>query len=307
MKNVQSLELKNDSREEMLPGFAGDFPYIASCARLDNYIGGLVPWHWHPAVELFYMQSGCLEYSTPKGTWVFPAGSGGFVNSNVLHTSRIVQLGEPNIQLLHLFDQSLIGGEHGSRMEKKYILPIISRANIEIIPLMPHEANNKEILSLIRGAFELSEEEWGYEIKLREQMSRIWMMLTEMASWEKGEPCGEDASGGLIKEMMIYIHENYGQKITVEELAEKAHISKRACHRLFRETLHTTPVEYITAYRMQEACRMLAKTDMSITDVAAECGLGASSYFGRLFKEKYRCTPVEYRKRWQDSDSFRRL
>ena len=307
MKNVQGLQLKNNSREEMLPGFAGDFPYIASRAQLDRYIEGLVPWHWHPAVELFYMQSGCLEYTTPRGKWVFPAGSGGFVNSNVLHTSRIIQQQESNIQLLHLFDPSLIGGEHGSRMEQKYILPITSAGNIEIVPLWPQNETHAEILELIRSAFELSEREWGYELKLREILGDIWLRLYTLACPSNEGDRQNGRSGDTIKEIMIYIHENYGQKLAVEELAKMAHISKRACHRLFRETLHTTPVEYITAYRMQEACRMLAKTSIPVTEIAMECGLGASSYFGRLFKERYGCTPLEYRRRWQDSDNFRRL
>lgn len=66
-----------------------DFPYIASYAELDKYEGVTAPWHWHPAVELFYMESGTLEYTTPTGKWVFPAGSGGLVNSNVLHIELI--------------------------------------------------------------------------------------------------------------------------------------------------------------------------------------------------------------------------
>lgn len=71
MKVVHSIEFHSGSKEEKLPGFSDDFPYIASRAELDR----LVPWHWHKAIELFYMESGELEYYTPKGKMVFPAGS----------------------------------------------------------------------------------------------------------------------------------------------------------------------------------------------------------------------------------------
>ena len=74
MKNIHNIEFYNDSKEELLPGFANDFPYIASRAELDNYAGRYVPWHWHKAVELFYMESGSLEYDTPGGGVLFPAG-----------------------------------------------------------------------------------------------------------------------------------------------------------------------------------------------------------------------------------------
>ncbi len=90
MKNIHSIEFYTGSKEELLPGFEKDFPYIASRAELDKYIGHYVPWHWHKTVELFYMESGSIEYDTPGGKLLFPAGSGGIVNSNVLHMTKAI-------------------------------------------------------------------------------------------------------------------------------------------------------------------------------------------------------------------------
>ena len=88
MKNIHSIEFYTGSKEELLPDFEKDFPYIASRAELDKYIGGYVPWHWHRTVELFYMESGSIEYDTPGGKILFPAGSGGMINPNVLHMTK---------------------------------------------------------------------------------------------------------------------------------------------------------------------------------------------------------------------------
>ena len=63
-----------------------------------------------------------------------------------------------------------------------------------------------------------------------------------------------------------------------------------------------TPVEYITAYRLQAACQMLAKGQEAVTVISHECGLGSSSYFGKVFREYAYCSPTEYRKKWQNSD-----
>ena len=90
MKNIHNIEFYTGSKEELLPDFEKDFPYIASRAELDKYIGRYVPWHWHKAVELFYMESGSIEYDTPGGKLLFPAGSGGMVNSNVLHMTKAI-------------------------------------------------------------------------------------------------------------------------------------------------------------------------------------------------------------------------
>ena len=106
-----------------------------------------------------------------------------------------------------------------------------------------------------------------------------------------------------MKAMMRYIHAHYPDTISVDRLAKEAHISKRVCYRLFRENLHMSPVGYMTAYRLRKACQRLAETDEPITQIAYSCGLGSSSYFGKLFREHYGCTPAAYRRKWHDRDT----
>ncbi len=305
MNHLQGIDINESTKEEMLSGFAPDFPYTATYAELDKYIELQAPWHWHRTVELFYMQSGTLEYTTPKGKWVFPAGSGGFVNFNVLHTSRVVPSGDSTVQLLHLFDPALLSGEHGSRIEGKYVLPLTTAPNAEMIPLYPDDPVQSEILKEIKQAFDLSEQEWGYELKLREALTHIWMKLFELARPAFEQRNASKDSDDKIKMLMVYIHEHYGEPISVERLAQAAHISKRACFRLFQETLHMTPVEYIRSYRLQKACQMLAKSKESVTQIAYSCGLGSSSYFGKTFREIIGCSPTEYRRQWHDHDKNR--
>lgn len=137
MKNVNSIEFQAGTKEELLPGFTAGFPYIATRAELDKYIGRYVPWHWHKTVELFYMESGMAEYGTPNGNVLFTPGAAGFVNSNVLHMSRPQSEREQNIQLPHIFDPSFLSGPPGGLIEQKYITPVIAAPRAEIIALYP--------------------------------------------------------------------------------------------------------------------------------------------------------------------------
>ena len=302
MKNIHNIEFYNGTKEELLPGFEKDFPYIASRAELDKYIECYVPWHWHRTVELFYVESGSIEYDTPKGKMLFPAGSGGMVNSNVLHMTKAISQRERNVQLLHIFDVSLLAGEQGSRIEQKYIAPVITAVQIEIIPLFPGNREDERILKLLIDSFRLSSEEFGYEIKLREALAQIWLMLFELSSSMREKKDGYSKSNDKIKLMMIYIHEHYREKISIADLAAAAYLSERECYRVFHDCLHMTPVEYITSYRLQVACQMLAKSQETVTFISHECGLGSSSYFGKVFREYAHCSPIEYRKKWQNSD-----
>lgn len=302
MKIIRSIQLLEKDGEELLPGFSPDFPYIATRAELDQYIDSSVPWHWHPTVEIFYMESGTLEYTTPNGKWIFPAGSGGFVNTNVLHTSRVLFSGEPAVQLLHLFEPELLSGGQGTRMYEKYIRPLTSAAEIEMIPLSPDDPAQADLLQMIYSALELNEDSWGYEFSLRQQLVDIWLRLFELARPTILEQNRKTVTDEKLKTMMLFIHAHYPESISVEHLAGAAHISKRVCYRLFQENLHMTPLEYMTSYRLRKACQRLTGTNELITEIAYHCGLGSASYFGKKFREQFDCTPAQYRKKWHDRD-----
>lgn len=302
MKDIRKIEFHTGSKEEFLPGLSAEFPYIATRAFIDQYIGRFVPWHWHKAVEIFYMESGTLEYRTSNEKWVFPAGSGGMLNSNVLHTTKALKPAEETVQILHIFDASFLAGEQGGRIEQKYILPLSTAFQVEMIPLYPENWKEAEILTLIREAFRFREQDFGYEIALREALTKIWLLLFEQVRTQMEEGAEYDKSNDKIKEMMIYIHEHYHRKISVKELAASAFLSERECFRVFRNCLHMTPMEYMKNYRLQTACQMLARGQDSVTEIGQMCGLGSSSYFGKVFREYAHCTPLEYRRRCRENE-----
>lgn len=307
MKNISHVELKADTKEELLHDLSPEFPCITSCVEIDTHAGRMVPWHWHRAVELFYIESGgAMEYCTPSGRFVFPAGSGGFVNSNVLHMTKPFEDQWENKQFLHLFEPGFISGQSGSRIEQKFVLPLTAASQLEIIPLYPENHDHTGILQLIRESFQLSEKDPGYEVKLRSMLSEIWLCLLNITKPLLGTD-SSNKSCDQIKQMMVYIHEHYSEKITIHDLSQAAFLSERACFRLFRDVLHMTPVEYIKSFRLQMACQLLATTSGSVTDIAAHCGLGGSSYFSKVFRDEFGFTPLEYRKKayrkhWQDND-----
>lgn len=302
MKAVHNVVFYPGSKEEDLPDFHPAFPYIASRAEFGRFRDFFVPWHWHKAMELCYIESGALEYCTPGGTVVLPAGAGAMVNSNILHMTRLPQDVSGSVQLIHLFDPGFISGGSGNLIDQKYVMPVVSDTGFEILPLFPGRPGQEEILALIRKSFALTETEKGYELRLRGMLSEIWLGLAELVR-DRAE------SGGLyrktndsIKLMMIYIQEHYAEKITAAAAADAAFLSERECYRIFQTCLHMTPGEYIRNYRLQMDCQMLSGGNLKLTEISRACGLGSSSCFGKIFRESMGCTPLEYRRKWQDND-----
>ena len=136
MKVIHGIELKPGSREELLPGYSAEFPYIASFVELDKYAGRQAPWHWHKDVELFLITQGEVEYYTTGGKKIFCAGMGGFVNANALHMTKTGAGSQRVTSLLHLFDPLLISGQKGSAIDQKYVLPLTTASRIEIMGLI---------------------------------------------------------------------------------------------------------------------------------------------------------------------------
>ena len=295
MRIIHGLEFQTGSKEEKLPYDTPDFPYLASRAELNSFREPFVPWHWHNAIELFYMESGELNYYTPHKNVLFSAGSAGMVNANVLHKTQVQMHTEDSVQLLHIFDPRLLAGTHGSLIDKKYISPIITASQIELIALSPEEPAQAAAIELIRAAFSLSEDELGYEFRIREALSRIWIELFQMCApllQEKSQ--AKDAAADKVKGMMVYIHEHYAEKISVRELASSVFLSERECYRVFQNHLHMTPADYIRSYRIQIACQMLAESRVPITEVGISCGMDNSSYFGKVFRKYKGISPKQY-------------
>ena len=174
-------------------------------------------------------------------------------------------------------------------------MPVVTSSAFDILLLSRNDPAQAEILKRIQTAFSIPEGN-GYELRLREALSEIWLLLLEQMNTLPLSDAHLNKSNDKIKQMITYVYEHYSEKISIADLASSAYLSQRECFRVFRENLHTTPAEYIKNYRIQIACRMLSQTNETIAAIGYACGLGSSSYFGKTFRETVGCTPLEYRK-----------
>lgn len=92
---------------------------------------------------------------------------------------------------------------------------------------------------------------------------------------------------------MIHANPSYGW--TLAELAREAGMSRTGFAVRFAEKIGMPPLQYVTYWRMQLACRALRETRLSVADVAAEVGYSSESGFSRVFKKEKGLPPARYR------------
>ena len=146
---------------------------------------------------------------------------------------------------------------------------------------------------------------YGFELECMKRVIRILevtiLQIVESKSdllWRTGSLAPIERA----REILAYIHANYHEKITVEEIAKHLNISRSECFRCFKRFTNKRPFEYIIEYRLSKAAQLLRETEISISDISSACGFDSASYFSKLFKEKYAMTPLQYRRLEMNND-----
>jgi two-component system, response regulator YesN len=100
-----------------------------------------------------------------------------------------------------------------------------------------------------------------------------------------------------IRPAIGYIDANYDKPITLAEIARASHLSVSRLSHLFKEQMGVTPIDYVTAARIERAKELLLGTDQNCTEICFQAGYNNQSYFTRTFKSLVGMTPRQFRAR----------
>ncbi len=287
------LEL-NENRIEKIEGMTIEYPY---CLHRRDLTEVVIPWHWHEELELGYIERGASVISTVGGEYVIHQGDGFFINSNVMTTKRSACPGRAVLEINHIFHPVFLGGHFRSRIQTKYLDPIINNQKIEVHIIRRGRPTGDRILDALVQMKELQDEP-NTEIQTRNLLAETWLVLMEdiRENFRSGTATDKEREDRL-RNMLVFLHSNFAEKLTLEQVAASAGISEREALRCFRQSMDQSPMEYLAAYRLDRAKQLLAKTQLSITDIAYQCGFSDGAYFGKIFKKAQGITPRAYRRK----------
>jgi len=98
-----------------------------------------------------------------------------------------------------------------------------------------------------------------------------------------------------IKEVSHYVKSNYDKQLSITQLCSEFGISPSKLQEGFKGMHGRTVTDYIREVRVLKAEELIKSTDLNISEVVYSIGLSSRSYFSKIFKEKFNCSPKDYK------------
>lgn len=254
--------------------------------------------HWHHEYEYGVVLTGELDYFLNGTKLKLKKGDCIFVNANVLHMAEQSAGCSKAVMYIVAFPYMLLTSNMESTIYRKYFNPLIENG-ISGFQIFSDSQAGSNILSVLEQLYRIFQTEEDYELSCLGLVCQLWNETRKYAAQknvflqhEKVNVQDEERA----KTILYYIREHFSETLSVEEIVEKCNISRSECFRCFKRFTNKSPVMYLNEYRLAQAAKKLLATSDPITQIALDCGFSTSSYFCKLFREKYKISPLQYRK-----------
>ena len=284
--NQFQKELKQHGNEQ--------FPFLVSYQKLSEYESGSFMWHWHPEIEITYVQKGTMCYKVNHMVYHLKEGDIVFNNSGALH-SGTMENQKDCAYIPVTFDFRLIYGFFQSTVNSKYVDPVIQDSMLPAICIDQSEPWHKPFREYLLRIIDLDEKKPDfYELDITICLQSMWRLLLEHITYEPQASRENSLEYDRIKKILSYIEENYQNKITLNDIAGHIHLCESECTRLFKRHMNTTLFAFLQEYRIERSLEFL-QDDQPVSAVADKAGFSDPNYYSKVFAKIKGCSPREYR------------
>lgn len=253
--------------------------------------------HFHNCTEIgfCYSNSGVIE--TADYVHPFEKGDVTFISSDVAHTTYSTPGHLSKWGYLFVDLEELLFPYFSSVLSDPSIMEGWQKLSFNFFKIFS-ENENEDIVFLVPLMISvLEEKKANYQMLFRSLMLSFILKLIAENFSDKVSPKQKDiVKKTRIESSVHFIHKNYpDSNLSVEQLAQMLNLSLTHYRRLFNETMHTTPLSYITSVRIHAAMRRLSSTNDSILMISEAVGYQSISSFNRQFLKLNGLTPSEWR------------
>lgn len=127
--------------------------------------------------------------------------------------------------------------------------------------------------------------------------SRVREVIFEALSGAQGPALRAlvDGSGNYsrVVQALELMHTDIAAELSVEQLAEQAHMSVSSFHQHFKDVTQSSPLQYIKRLRLLKAQMLLSRDDLNVTQTAERVGYRSVNQFSRDYKRYFAVSPLQ--------------
>lgn len=255
------------------------------------------PKHKHNYVEIIYMCKGSTTHIiNDLSRVVLEEGDLLFLNQNACQ--EILPAGEKDIAInfivLPEFFDVAFGMLQGENMLKDFIVDSLRQDTGKASYLYFKAADILPVQNLIENMiWSLMNKKPGSNKINQTTMGLLFLQLLNYT--EKIEQSDNDSyDNSITLSVLRYIEENY-RDASLTKLAEELNQSVYSLSKLIKRSTGHTYKELLQRKRFNKAVELLSNTKLTVSDIITVVGYDNTSYFHRVFKEKYHMTPKQFR------------
>lgn len=258
-------------------------------------------WHFHQEYQLVVVMKSSGTRFIGDDIKHFEAGDMVLTGSNLPHVWRndeeyFQNLGLKTHCIVIYFSADFMGDGFLSKDEMAAISELLDRADrgLEVI------GDTRDIIREMMKAM-LDQEGFDGVLSLL-QILNILSTSNQLRFINKKGYLNtvSDSDSKRMSAIHSYILNNYKSAIRLENVASLANLSPTSFSRYFKAHTNKTFSDFVAELRISLACKLLHKNDLSIIQIAHECGYRTLSNFNKKFKEIAGTNPLKYRKKYQN-------
>lgn len=258
-----------------------------------------VEWHWHSELEFVEILQGAIECHIGEEIIELREGDTFFINSGVIHKYQAPKVcREKQCMFSDILFLPEIIAPNSSLIYEKYIRPIVLYGKPFLV-MRQTQAWEESVQNLYHHIVNvcLAEEDLT-ELRIQAGVSELWTRLFHYLYREESEQQENKniLAQARLRKMMQFIWDHFHEKITLDDIAASANISKSAALRCFRSGMQTSPVGYLNDFRLNRAKELLLTSHSTVSEIAVSVGFDNVGYFDRVFRRTFGLTPKQFAK-----------
>lgn len=256
-----------------------DFP-IELFLAVRNEEGLYFSSHWHKEIEILCATEGEAKIVMNRREHILKEGSMIIINSNTLHSGYCLKTP---------YKCRVISFNPGD------LVPEITSSNNVYLSSVINDPYSIQLIDLLFDEYE--KQSLAY-IEVCKCISTIlFVHLTRNyldTSYSMAASQQSEFNTSRFNPVLLYIEQNYIQKISNKTMADMMHLSEDHFSHLFSKHFGVSPQQYIKTIRLHQARELILNGEKNLTEIAQSVGFTSYSLFGRQFKQYFRCTPKEF-------------